>query len=287
MKPRESKRAESQKAESKPSKAIPPQVNSPQVNPPHVNPPHVNSDDALIVVHELHKAFGNRKVLDGIDLTVARGETVAVLGRSGTGKSVFLKLIIGLQHPDSGSIRIHGQEITELGMDQLNEVRMKIGFLFQQAALYDSLTVEENVAFPLVRHKQMSDSERKKRVQELLSQVGMEQDLQKLPSEISGGMQKRVGLARALALDPDILLFDEPTAGLDPITAGEIGELIVDLKQKREITSIVVTHDVHGAKVFADRLVLLNEGHILAEGTFPDLKKSRDKFVVQFLRDAA
>jgi phospholipid/cholesterol/gamma-HCH transport system ATP-binding protein len=244
-------------------------------------------DDAPIAVQGLHKAFGDRKVLDGIDLTIARGETVAVLGRSGTGKSVFLKLIIGLQHPDSGSIHIHGQEITDLGLEQLNEVRMKVGFLFQQAALYDSLTVEENVAFPLIRHTQMSDSDRKQRVQELLSQVGMEQDLQKMPSEISGGMQKRVGLARALALDPDILLFDEPTAGLDPITAGEIGELISDLKQKREITSIVVTHDVHGAKAFSDRLVLLNEGHILAEGTFPDLKKSRDKFVAQFLRDAA
>jgi phospholipid/cholesterol/gamma-HCH transport system ATP-binding protein len=244
-------------------------------------------DEVPIAVHALRKSFGDRKVLDGIDLTIARGETVAVLGRSGTGKSVFLKLIIGLQQPDSGSILIHGQDVTGLGLDQLNEVRKKIGFLFQQAALYDSLTVAENVAFPLIRHTQMSEPERKQRVQELLSQVGMERDLQKMPSEISGGMQKRVGLARALALDPDILLFDEPTAGLDPITAGEIGELISDLKQKREITSIVVTHDIHGAKAFSDRLVLLNEGHILAEGTLPDLKKSRDKFVAQFLRDAA
>ena len=249
--------------------------------------PKSTQHDAPILVHGLRKTFGDRKVLDGIELTVARGETVAVLGRSGTGKSVFLKLIIGLQQPDSGSIRIHGEEVTELGLEQLNEVRKKIGFLFQQAALYDSLTVEENVAFPLIRHTQMSDAERKQRVQELLSQVGMERDLQKLPSEISGGMQKRVGLARALALDPGILLFDEPTAGLDPITAGEIGELILDLKEKREITSIVVTHDVHGARIFSDRLVLLNEGNILVEGTFPDLKKSRDKFVVQFLRDAA
>ena len=244
-------------------------------------------EEAPIVVHGLRKSFGDRKVLDGIDLTVARGETVAILGRSGTGKSVFLKLIIGLQQPDSGSIRIHGQEVTGLGLDQLNEVRKKIGFLFQQAALYDSLTVEENVAFPLIRHTQMSDSERKQRVLELLSQVGMDQDLRKRPSEISGGMQKRVGLARALALEPDILLFDEPTAGLDPITAGEIGDLILELKEKREITSIVVTHDVHGAKAFSDRLVLLNEGNILVQGSFPDLKKSRDKFVVQFLRDAA
>jgi phospholipid/cholesterol/gamma-HCH transport system ATP-binding protein len=254
---------------------------------PQGKPCERKQDDAPIVVHALRKSFGDRKVLDGIDLTVARGETVAVLGRSGTGKSVFLKLIIGLQQPDSGSIRIHGQEVTGLGLDRLNEVRKKVGFLFQQAALYDSLTVEENVAFPLIRHTQMSDSERKQRVHELLSQVGMEQDTQKRPSEISGGMQKRVGLARALALEPDILLFDEPTAGLDPITAGEIGHLILELKEKREITSIVVTHDVHGAKAFSDRLVLLNEGNILVQGSFPDLKKSRDKFVVQFLRDAA
>jgi phospholipid/cholesterol/gamma-HCH transport system ATP-binding protein len=249
--------------------------------------PKSTQQDAPIAVRALRKTFGDRKVIDGLDLTVAHGETVAVLGRSGTGKSVFLKLLIGLQHPDSGSIRIHGEEVTKLGMDQLNEVRKNIGFLFQQAALYDSLTVEENVAFPLVRHTQMSEAERKQRVQELLSQVGMGQDLQKMPSEISGGMQKRVGLARALALEPDILLFDEPTAGLDPITATEIGDLIIGLKEKRQITSIVVTHDLHGAKAFSDRLVLLNEGKILMEGTLPDLKKSQDKFVVQFLRDAA
>jgi len=244
-------------------------------------------DNPPVVVKGLHKSFGEQTVLSGIDLTVGRGETVAVLGRSGTGKSVLLKLIVGLDQPDSGSISIRGQEIEDLDEGQLNEVRKKIGFLFQQAALYDSLTVEENVAFPLNRHSKMSDAERKSRVGELLSSVGMEQDLQKMPSEISGGMKKRVGLARALALEPDILLFDEPTAGLDPITAEEIGKLISQLKDERKITSIVVTHDIHGAKAFSDRLVVMNEGKIVIEGTFGELKKSRDPFLVQFLRNGS
>ena len=238
-----------------------------------------------IVVKGLRKSFGEQKVLNGIDLTAAEGETVAVLGRSGTGKSVLLKLIVGLQEPDSGSIHIHGQEVAGLKLEQLNEIRKKIGFLFQQAALYDSLTVEENVAFPLERHTQLSPPEQKARVRELLSSVGMEEGLQKLPSEISGGMQKRVGLARALVLEPDILLFDEPTAGLDPITSSEIGKLIVDLKKRRKITSLVVTHDIQGAKTFSDRLVLMREGNILVEGTFAELRKNRDPYVVQFLRE--
>jgi phospholipid/cholesterol/gamma-HCH transport system ATP-binding protein len=240
-----------------------------------------------LVVSRLHKSFGSQKVLNGVDLTVARGETVVVLGRSGTGKSVLLKLIVGLQRPDSGSIRVHGQDIVGLGMDRLNEIRMKIGFLFQQAALYDSLSVEQNVEFPLVRHTTLADAERRERVRGLLASVGMERDLTKMPSDISGGMQKRVGLARALALDPDILLFDEPTSGLDPITAAEIGQLIVKLKTERNLTSVVVTHDVHGARSFADRLVLLRDGKVVIDGTFVQLERSPDPFVVQFLKDAA
>src|SRR6266571_8111846 len=163
-----------------------------------------------VQVRSLSKSFGEQMVLNGINLEVAEGETLSVLGRSGTGKSVLLKLIIGLHHPDSGSIRVHGQEVTGLPLKPLNEVREKVGFLFQQAALYDSLTVEENVAFPLRRHSKMSDDERSERVRQLLTSVGMDQAAHKMPAEISGGMQKRVGLARALALEPDILLFDEP-----------------------------------------------------------------------------
>jgi phospholipid/cholesterol/gamma-HCH transport system ATP-binding protein len=240
-----------------------------------------------IQVKTLHKSFGEQTVLGGIDLEVRHGETLSVLGRSGTGKSVLLKLIVGLQAPDSGSIRVHGIEIADLPLDQLNEVRKKIGFLFQNSALYDSLTVEENVAFPLRRHTTMSDGTRKKRVQELLNSVGMEQDSQKMPGQISGGMQKRVGLARALALEPDILLFDEPTSGLDPITSAEIGELILKLQKERKMSSIVVTHDIHSAQTVSDRLAFLRDGQILIEGTFEDLQKSRDKFVVQFLKDGS
>jgi phospholipid/cholesterol/gamma-HCH transport system ATP-binding protein len=240
-------------------------------------------DEAPILIKDLRKTFGNQTVLAGIDLRARQGETIAVLGRSGGGKSVLLKLIIRLQTADSGSIRVAGEEISNLDVEKLNEVRKKVGFLFQQAALYDSLTVEENVSFPLRRHTRMAPAEQRKRVRELLAQVGMEQDLEKMPSQISGGMQKRVGLARALALEPEILLFDEPTAGLDPITAEEIGKLILDLKQKQKLTVIVVTHDVHGAKAYSDRLVLLHEGKILAEGSFAELQKSRDKFVTQFL----
>ena len=241
---------------------------------------------AAVAVKDLRKSFGAQKVLNGIDLEVKPGETVVVLGRSGTGKSVLLRLLIRLQKPDSGTIEVEGRDITSLEGKELNEVRKKMGFLFQQAALYDSLSVEQNVAFPLSRHTKLNEEERKKKARELLQSVGMPGDGEKLPSEISGGMQKRVGLARALALDPAVLLLDEPTAGLDPITSTEIGELISKLQKEREMTSIVVTHDIHGARLFASRMVMLNEGNILADGTFEDLRKSKDAFVVQFLKDA-
>jgi phospholipid/cholesterol/gamma-HCH transport system ATP-binding protein len=241
------------------------------------------NDPPPIQVKTLRKSFGRQKVLNGIDLEVAQGETVSVLGRSGTGKSVLLKILIGLQLPDSGSVRIHGQEISGLALKPLNEIRKKIGFLFQNSALYDSMTVEQNVAFPLERHSNLSDTQRKKRVRELLGTVGMEKDLDKLPGEISGGMQKRVGLARALALSPDILLFDEPTSGLDPITASEIDELILKMQKEENMTSIVVTHDIPSARRVSDRVALMRDGQILIEGTFKELQQSKDKFVIEFL----
>ena len=240
----------------------------------------------VVAVEDLHKFFGSQKVLNGISLAVIRGETLAVLGRSGTGKSVLLRLIIGLEKPDSGSVRIHGQDITGLALDQIGEVRKKMGFLFQHAALYDSLNVEQNVAFPLQHHrKEMPQSERSDRVKNLLAEVGMGgDDLEKMPSDISGGMQKRVGLARALALEPDILLLDEPTAGLDPISAAEIDDLVLKLQEEHHMASIVVTHDLHSAKTIADRLALLNEGNLVIEGSFAELQKSDDKFVQEFLK---
>lgn len=226
-------------------------------------------------------------MLNGIDLVIERGKTLSVLGQSGTGKSVLLKLIIGLQKPDAGSIEIDGKDITKISRDELNEVRKKVGFLFQNAALYDSLTVGQNVGFPLARHTQLSKEEREKKVKELLSRVGMERDGDKLPSEISGGMQKRVGLARALALDPGIVLFDEPTAGLDPITADDIDILISDLKNERQMTSIVVTHDIHAVRSYSDRVVMLREGRIIMDGTFEDMQNNKDEFITRFLKTAA
>jgi len=238
-----------------------------------------------IAVEDLHKSFGSQKVLDGVSLTVRRGETLAVLGRSGTGKSVLLRLVIGLEKPDSGSIRIHGQDTVGLTLDQMSEIRKKMGFLFQHAALYDSMTVEQNVAFPLQHHKkEMPEAEPANRVKELLAEVGMDGDNSKMPSDISGGMQKRVGLARALALDPDILLLDEPTAGLDPISSAEIDELVLKLQKEHDMAAIVVTHDMHSARTIADRLALLNEGKVVIEGSFDDLEKSDDKFVREFLK---
>jgi phospholipid/cholesterol/gamma-HCH transport system ATP-binding protein len=255
----------------------------PDVN--HRDMDHANGASP-IVIKDLRKTFGGDPVLDGINLNVGKGETVAVLGRSGTGKSVLLKLMLRLQPADSGSIRLEGKDIGGLGLKELNEIRKKVGFLFQHAALYDSLTVEENVKFPLGRHTRTSDEQQTQRARELLAGVGMDRDTGKMPSEISGGMQKRVGVARALALDPEIVLFDEPTAGLDPITAGEISKLIVDLKEKRSMTAVVVTHDIHSAKIFADRLVFLDGGNIRAEGTFAELRRNGDQFVSSFLQDS-
>jgi phospholipid/cholesterol/gamma-HCH transport system ATP-binding protein len=248
---------------------------------------HQDGSVPVVAVENLHKAFGNHTVLNGISLSVSRGETLAVLGRSGTGKSVLLRLIIGLEKPDSGSVSIHGQDLAGLALDRMGEIRKKMGFLFQQAALYDSLTVAENVAFPLEHHRRdMPRAERSDRVRQLLAEVGMEGDLEMMPSDISGGMQKRVGLARALALEPEILLLDEPTAGLDPISSGEINDLILKLQRERQMASIVVTHDLHSARTIAGRLALLDEGNVVIEGTFEVFQQSDIDFVKEFLQQS-
>ncbi len=241
-------------------------------------------DNPPIRVRELVKSFGEQVVLNRIDLEVSRAETLAILGRSGAGKSVLLKLIIALQKPDAGSIEVTGEQMSGLSLDGLNQVRKKIGFCFQYSALYDSLTVEENVAFPLKRHTDMSAAERRSRVQELLSRVGMADSAAKLPAEISGGMKKRVGLARALALNPEIMLLDEPTAGLDPITAGEINDLLLSLQEELSMSAVMATHDLYSARTVSNRLALLHEGNILIEGSFEDLKQSNHPFVSEYLK---
>ncbi|MGA8090855.1 MAG: ABC transporter ATP-binding protein [Terracidiphilus sp.] len=241
----------------------------------------------VVAVERLEKTFGRHKVLNGLSLAINRGETLAVLGRSGTGKSVLLRVIIGLEQPDAGSVRIQGRDIAGLGLDEMGAIRIKMGFLFQHAALYDSLTVGENVAFPLEHHrKDLSKRERGERVRQLLAEVGMENDSAKMPSDISGGMQKRVGLARALALEPEILLLDEPTAGLDPISSGEIDSLILKLQREHQMASIVVTHDLHSARTIANRLALLDLGKVVIEGQFEDLQQSDIGFVKEFLNQS-
>jgi len=242
-----------------------------------------NNSIAAIRVSGLSKSFDGQVVLNNVDLEVKRGETLTVLGRSGTGKSVLLKLIIGLLKPDRGKIEINGVEVTGLPLDKLNRVRKTVGFLFQQAALYDSLTVEENVAFPLRRHAEIGEDQLRAQVTTLLASVDMLDARTKLPADISGGMKKRVSLARALALDPPIVLLDEPTTGLDPITASEIIDLFRELRRHRRISSVMVTHDIHGVKGVSDRLAILNQGNIVIDGTLDDLKKSRDPFVSRFM----
>jgi phospholipid/cholesterol/gamma-HCH transport system ATP-binding protein len=238
----------------------------------------------LVTVDGVHKSYGSQRVLRGVSLTVNRGETIAVLGRSGTGKSVLLHLIVGLEQPDEGSISIDGEPIAGKSLDELGEIRKKMGFLFQGGALYDSLTVGENVAFPMRHHRrEMSNSERNDRVHDLLREVGLESAIQKMPSSLSGGMKKRAGLARALALEPAILLLDEPTAGLDPIGSSEIDELVLKLQKEHHMAFIVVTHDLHSAKTIADRLILLKEGEVVIDGSYADLEKSDIPFVKEFL----
>ncbi len=240
-----------------------------------------------IAVEGLRKAFGEQTVLNGVTFQLVPGQVTCVLGRSGTGKSVLLKLLIGLQRPDQGSIHLEGRDISSASPKELNEARKRVGFLFQESALYDSMTIEENVAFPLRRNTTLSAAECREKAHQLLASVGMDRDLEKMPSDISGGMRKRVGLARALALEPAILMFDEPTAGLDPITAAEIAKLIVDLRDRRHITSLVVTHDLHTARTIADRLIVLAAGKTLFDGTFDGMNGSTDPFIAEFVKDAA
>jgi phospholipid/cholesterol/gamma-HCH transport system ATP-binding protein len=222
----------------------------------------------------LSTAFGDQVVLAGIDLRVAAGESLVVLGRSGTGKSVLLRHLIGLQRPDAGSVQVLGQELKDLVGAPLSALRQKIGFVFQTAALYDSMSVLGNVDFPLRYLTTQTAGERRERAMALLERVGLAEAADKLPTEISGGMRKRAGLARALALEPSLMLYDEPTAGLDPITSREITELMLKLQQERGLASVIVTHDMASARAVADRVALLDQGAIVFDGPFADLRDS-------------
>ena len=235
--------------------------------------------DALIRLDHVSKSFGRRRVLEDVSFDVSTGEAFCILGKSGTGKSVTLKLMIGLLASDGGSIVIDGKEVQTLDRKDLLEARKKIGFMFQDGALFDSIPLSENLAFPLRRHTSKSDKEIRDIVHEKLSEVGLEQELNKMPADLSGGMRKRAGLARALVLDPPILLADEPGSGLDPVTAAEINGLLQELKEKQRTTLVVVTHDAARVHGFADRLGVLDRGRMIACGTPEELADSRDELV--------
>ncbi|HIE43714.1 MAG TPA: ABC transporter ATP-binding protein [Candidatus Omnitrophica bacterium] len=240
--------------------------------------------EPLIEFVEVKKSFGNNEVLRGVNLTVYQGQTLAVIGSSGCGKSVLMSLLVGLIPVDSGRITIKGQEVTQFtSVEQWNAVRFKIGFLFQDSALYDSMNAGENIAFPLRYHTELSEDEIKQKVREKLKMVNLEGVEEKMPGEISGGMQKRVALARAIILDPEIIIYDEPTTGLDPVTAEAISELILILKQRLSVTSLVVTHDMACVYKVADQVAMLYGGKIIAEGTPQQIRESKDLRVMRFV----
>ncbi len=243
----------------------------------------MNKAESVIDVKNLSKSFGKNKVLAGIDLELKRAENLVVLGKSGSGKSVLIKCIVKLIVPDSGSIDVLGKDILQASQKNLTELRGKIGFLFQSAALYDSMTVKENLEFPLIRqNRKIKRDEIDHKINEVLKNVGLEQSLLKMPSELSGGMRKRIGLARTLILEPEIVLYDEPTTGLDPVTSAEISDLINEIQDKFNTSSIIITHDMHCVGVTSNRIVMIKEGVIFKSGTYQELIKSDDEWVQSF-----
>jgi phospholipid/cholesterol/gamma-HCH transport system ATP-binding protein len=239
--------------------------------------------EPIIQLVDLYKSFGDNRVLQGVNLEIERGETMVIIGGSGTGKSVILKHIIGLMKPDRGRVIVDGKDLSTLKERSVDELRKKFGMLFQYAALFDSLTVWENVGFALRQQTHLSDEEIKHRATEKLSTVGLRGVEDRMPADLSGGMKKRVGLARALAMEPEILLYDEPTTGLDPIMADAINELILEMKRRLQVTGVAITHDMTSAYKIADRIAMLYQGKIQAVGSPDAVKNSKDPIVHQFV----
>lgn len=237
----------------------------------------------VIEIKDLNKGFGDNKVLINFDLNLYKGESVAVLGKSGSGKSVLIKCIVGLMQADSGSIKVFGKDMIGLNAEELDQARVRIGFLFQSNALYDSMTVRENLEFPLRRHWiEKTPEEVEAMIKEALTNVGLPGTIDMMPSELSGGMRKRISIARTLILKPDIILYDEPTTGLDPITAKGISQLMVDVQKKYNTSSLIISHDLNCIKITADKLVMLIDGKNYAQGTYEEMKENKDKRVKEF-----
>lgn len=244
---------------------------------------HGNSPETVIRIRDLYKSFGDKHVLQGINLDLHKGENVVVLGRSGTGKSVLIKIIIGLLKPDAGTVNVLGEEVDQLKDAALRALRLKVGFSFQSSALYDSMTVGENLAFPLKRNnRQMSKEQIRKTVDIVLEAIGLPDAINQLPSELSGGQKKRIGIGRTLILRPEIMLYDEPTAGLDPITCMELNKLINAVKERFNTSSIIITHDLTCAKEVGDRVAVMDEGRFIREGTFEEVFREKNGLIKSF-----
>ena len=244
---------------------------------------NVNSKEAVISISQLYKSFEDNHVLQGIDLELHKGENVIVLGRSGSGKSVLIKIIVGLLKPDKGTVKVFGKQIDKISKKELTELRLRIGFLFQNNALYDSMTVYENLEFTLVRNqKHIPGNELKKAIKNVLEEVGLADTADQLPGELSGGQKKRIAIARALVLRPEIILYDEPTSELDPITGAEMNELINEVQKKYKTSSIIITHDLTCAKTTGDRILMLIDGKFIREGNFEEVFDTDDKRINGF-----
>lgn len=244
-----------------------------------------NAREPMIAISHLKKSFGSQKVLSDVSLHLNNGENLVILGKSGTGKSVLIKCIVGLLTADGGTINVLGNEVGSLNNTQLNELRMQIGFLFQSSALYDSMTVKENLEFPLKRIKRdMKAKQRNEKILEALENVGLADALNKMPSQLSGGMRKRISLARTIIVDPQIMLYDEPTTGLDPVTSDEISALINDVQKKYKTSSIIITHDIECARATANRAIMLKDGEVYLEGSIQDFNQSVDPIIKSFFK---